>query len=138
LHARTELKPESNMSRELLFLVALLIAFCGCEGYRRTDGYSVVQRTNDNKDSFVAWVPVVLEHHGHKYFARCNNIKAVDTDSKHDRGCELHVGMTVRCQFFTNRDISGYDLICGSKRNEKGDLDTYGENELLFIDKEEN
>jgi len=46
--------------------------------------------------------------------------------------------MKVECQFFANRDVSGYDLICGSKRDPNGNLDTYGENELLFIDKEEN
>jgi hypothetical protein len=82
-------------------------------------------------------VPVVLEHDGHKYYARCNNIKGVE-DPKVTQRCELHVGMKVECQLFKSRDVSGYDLICGSKRDEKGDLDTHGENELLYIDREEN
>jgi hypothetical protein len=46
--------------------------------------------------------------------------------------------MTVHCEFFKDRDVNGYDIICGSRRNEEGDLDTYGENELLYVDREEN
>lgn len=96
--------------------------------------YKVIERVNSDA-SLVVEVPVTLEHDGHKYHAQCNNIKGVA--GSQTRGCELHVGMVVECQFFSHRE-SGYDLICGDKRNEKGDLDTYGENELLRIDKEEN
>ena len=77
-----------------------------------------------------------MQHDGHKYYAHCNDIKAVE-DSKVTVHCNLHVGMTVECQSFENRDVTGYDLICGSRRDEKGNLGTYGENELLFIDREE-
>ncbi len=119
-----------------LFVASLmaLATLSGCD--RRTDRYTVIKRTNIEGD-FVPEIPVVLEHNGYRYYARCNNIKAV-ADSKENKHCELHVGMTVSCQLFKSRDVSGYDLICGSRRNEKGDLDTYGENELLFIEKEEN
>jgi hypothetical protein len=49
-------------------IAALLLPLCcGSEDYRRTDRYSVLQRVNDNKDSLVVWVPVILEHEGHKY-----------------------------------------------------------------------
>jgi hypothetical protein len=99
------------------------------------DQYTVIGRTNSS-EHLVIDVPIVLEHDGHKYYARCNNIKGVK-DPNVTRHCDLHVGMKVHCQFFTSRDTNGYDLICGDKRNEKGDLDTYGENEFLFIDREE-
>lgn len=113
-----------------------VLMVCACESGTRHDRYTVIGRTNSD-DNLVFFVPVVLQHNGHKYFARCNNIKAVK-DSKVTQHCELHVGMQVECQFFNSRDVSGYDLICGNKRNQKGDLDTVGENELLYIDKEEN
>jgi hypothetical protein len=113
-----------------------VLMVCACDGGRRPDRYTVIGRTNSD-DNVVLFVPVVLQHDGHRYYARCNNIKAGE-DPKVTLHCNLHVGMTVECQFFKSRDVSEYDLICGSKRTEKGALDTFGENELLFIDKEEN
>jgi len=113
----------------VVFAVAMANVAC-----TKANRYTVISRTNPD-DSFVAQVPVVLEHNGTRYYAQCNNIKAVQ-GSKETAHCNLHVGMVVECQFFNGRDVSGYDLICGSKRNDKGNLDTYGENELLLVDKE--
>ncbi len=49
--------------------------------------------------------------------------------------------MSINCQWYRDGERSpgwkGYDLICGTKRNEVGELDTYSENELLNIDREE-
>jgi hypothetical protein len=112
----------------------LTLMMCACNSGRRTDRYTVIARTNSDYE--LDDVPIVLQHDGHKYYARCNNIKAVE-DPKVTIHCNLHVGMTVECQFFENRQVVGYDLICGSKRDEKGDLAAFGENELLQIDKEE-
>ena len=125
--------------REVFVVVSLLmmsLSLIAWGRYTRPDRYKVIGRTNGNS-SLVVEVPVVLEHDGHKYYARCNNIKGVENPSV-TRHCELHVGMTVECELFTSRDVNGYDLICGSKRNKDGKLDTYGENELLFVDREEN
>ena len=117
----------------LIVLVSLLISTC--QNDRRVSRYRVIERTNSSA-GLVFEVPIVLEHDGHKYFARCNNIKGIK-DPNVTKHCELHVGMTVECQVFKQKDL-GYDLICGSMRNQKGDLDAYGENELLTIDREEN
>jgi len=114
------------------FMLILMLFACNRE--KPTDRYTVIGRTNSDYE--LADVPIVLQHNGHKYYARCNNVKAVE-DPKVTLHCNLHVGMTVECQDFASRDVSGYDLICGSKRNQKGTLDTFGENELLQIDKEE-
>jgi hypothetical protein len=117
-------------------LLALLLVLCVCERNGRRERYTVIGRTNSD-EHLVLFVPIVLEHNGHKYYARCNNIKAVE-DPKVTQHCELHVGMKVDCEMFKNRDVNGYDLICGNRRDEKGDLDTHGENEMLYIDREEN
>jgi hypothetical protein len=118
-------------------IVALLAMFTSaCERDKRREHYRVIGRTNTNDAGVVYEIPVILEHDGHTYYARCNNIKGVE-DPKVTRHCELHVGMTVECQVFPHRE-AGYDLICGSRRNDKGNLDTYGENELLIVDKEQN
>jgi hypothetical protein len=114
----------------------LILMMCACNREKQTNRYTVIGRTNSD-DALVSFVPVVLQHDGHKYYARCNNIKEGEGGSKVTLQCNLHVGMTVECQAFASRDVSGYDLICGSKRTEKGTLDTFGENELLQIDKEE-
>ena len=115
-------------------VVIMLLSLAACD--KRHSRCTVVGRTNSDA-SLVFEVPVVLEHDGHKYYARCNNIKGVE-NPKVTQHCELHVGMTVECQFFTSRDVNGYDIICGSRRNKNGDLETYGENELLFVDREVN
>ena len=118
---------------ERLALLALLLSLlCVCNNHNR---YTVIERTNSDSDS-AYYVPVVLQHGGHRYYARCNNFKAV-ADPKVTLHCNLHVGQTVECQFFESGGY-GYDLICGSKRNEKGDLDVFGENDLLTVDKEVN
>ena len=119
----------------VVIITCVTIVWMGaCERQGSRDQYTVIGRANPT-ERLVVEVPITLEHNGHKYYARCNNIKAVkDNGTRH---CDLHVGMKVSCQFFTSRDTTGYDLICGDKRNEKGDLDTYGENELLSIDREE-
>jgi len=121
--------------KAILWLVALLPLYA-CHKDKNYDRFTVIERANSD-DSFVPWVPVVLQHDGHKYYARCNNFKGT-RDPKVTLRCNLHVGMTVECQFYANRDGSGYDLICENMRNEKGDLDTFGENEMLDIDKEVN
>lgn len=113
----------------------LILMMCACNREKRTDRYTVIERTNSDAP-LVFLVPIVLQHDGHKYYAHCNDIKAVE-DPKVTIHCNLHVGMTVECQLFEDRYVNGYDLICGSKRNKKGDLDVFGENELLFIDREE-
>jgi hypothetical protein len=123
-------------TKRLVWPLILLMLLCACERDGRHDRYKVITRTNINGD-LVLSVPVVLEHDGHKYYAQCNNVKAVE-DPKVTKQCDLHVGMMVECQLFKNREVNGYDLICGSRRNQKGDLDTYGDNELLQIDREEN
>ncbi|MGA9043022.1 MAG: hypothetical protein WB421_21010 [Terriglobales bacterium] len=110
---------------------AMILSLCACNSHNR---YEVIERSNVS-DGF--YVPVVLLHDGHKYSARCNDLKGT-ADPKVTEHCNLHVGQTVECQLFENRGVNGYDLICGRSRNNKGNLDTYGENELLFIDKEEN
>ena len=107
-----------------------LTLLCACNDHNR---YTVIERTNVDEGSYV---PVILLHDGHKYRARCNNVKGT-SNPKVTEHCNLHVGQTVECQFFANRDANGYDLICGSKRDPNGNPDTFGENELLFIDKEE-
>jgi hypothetical protein len=137
-HCCADTEHEAKVNRPALAALvigagAMILWLGACRGPR--DEYTVIGRTNSN-DSLVFEVPVILEHDGHKYYARCNNVKGVK-DPKVTRHCDLHVGMKVHCQFFTSRDTNGYDLICGEKRNEKADLDTYGENELLFIDREE-
>jgi len=124
--------------REVLIVVCvlmMLLSLVAYERHKRHARYKVVGRTN-SESSLVFEVPVVLEHDGHKYYARCNNIKGVENPNV-TQHCELHVGMTVECELFTSRDVNGYDLICGSKRNKDGNLDTYGENELLYVDREE-
>jgi hypothetical protein len=115
--------------------IMLALMICACNREKRTDRYTVIERTNSDAE-LVLSVPIVLQHDGHKYYAQCNDIKGVE-DPKVTIHCNLHVGMTVDCQLFENRHVNGYDLICGSKRDEKGDLATFGENELLQIDKEE-
>jgi len=119
-------------------VVAILLSM-GCGIAESTSKWKVVVRENP-KDLFGSWVNVVLEHDGHRYFARCNNNKAGSTKGR-TYGCGLHVGDTVKCQWYRDREQSkeykGYDLICGDKRNEKGELDTFGENELLQIEREE-
>ena len=115
------------------FMLILMLFACNRE--KQTNRYTVIGRTNSDAE-LVFLVPIVLQHDGHKYYAHCNDIKAVE-DPNVTIHCNLHVGMTVECQLFEDRHVNGYDLICGSKRNKKGDLDVFGENELLFIDKEE-
>jgi hypothetical protein len=133
-------RPAKVMNRKRLSIVVcplmVLMLLCACERNRRHELYRVIGRTNSDAE-VVYEVPVVLERNGHKYYAKCNNIKAVE-NPKVTQHCELHVGMKVECQFFANRDVNGYDLICGSKRDPNGNLDTYGENKLLSIEKEEN
>jgi len=119
---------------KLLLIAVLSSILFGCQN-ARFSRYTVISRTNP--DSELSRVPVVLEHGGHRYYAQCTNIKSV-SDPQRTTHCELHVGATIECQFFSDRDTTGYDLICGSKRNpQTGNLDTYGENELLTIDREE-
>jgi hypothetical protein len=113
----------------------LILMLFACNREKQTNRYTVIGRTNSDAE-LVFLVPIVLQHDGHKYYAHCNDIKAVE-DPNVTIHCNLHVGMTVECQLFEDRHVNGYDLICGSKRNKKGDLDVFGENELLFIDKEE-
>jgi hypothetical protein len=120
------------MKRAAISAVVLAAALaCNKENHR----YTVVSRMTP-EGTPVIQVPVILEHSGTRYYAQCNNIKGVQ-GSKVPVGRNLHVGMIVECQFFSSRDSYGYDLICGNKRNAKGDLDTFGENELLTVDKEE-
>jgi hypothetical protein len=117
------------MKRALIVLVlALSLAACN----RNT--YTVIERTNDSEYS----VRVVLLHDGTKFHATCNNIKAT-ADPNINEHCNLHVGQTVKCQFFSDRlslDAGGYDLICGDDRR-NGKLITSGKNELLQVDKED-
>lgn len=54
--------------------------------------------------------------------ARCNKIKRV-ADPKVTLHCNLHVGMTVERHLFESREVSGHDLLCGSKHNDTGALD---------------
>ncbi len=72
-------------------------------------------------------------------YARCNNYKGGPNGALYR--CGLHAGQSAECQWFKDGEQSkgykGYDLICGRKRNDAGELDTYGENELLYIDREE-
>jgi hypothetical protein len=137
--------PESDVSRnrvmetkrilKTLCPFMLILMMCACNREQHTNRYTVIERKNG--DYSLDDVPIVLQHDGHKYYARCNNIKEGEGGRMVTLHCNLHVGMTVECQFFENRQVVGYDLICGSKRDEKGDLAAFGENELLQIDKEE-
>lgn len=117
---------------ERLAVLALVLSLlCACNDHNR---YKVIERTNVGQGYDV---PVILLHDGHKCRARCNNVKGT-SNPKLTEHCNLHVGQSVECQSFEDRDVNGYDLICGSKRDSDGNLDTDGENELLYIDKEEN
>jgi hypothetical protein len=124
---------ESHRILKTLCPFMLILMMCACNREKQANRYTVIERTNSDA-KLVLWIPVVLQHDGHKYYAHCNDIKAVE-NPKVTLHCNLHVGMTVECQFFENRQV-GYDLICGSRRDEKGNLAQYGENELLLIDRE--
>jgi hypothetical protein len=70
---------------------------------RRRDEYNVIERVNDTDYS----VKIVLEHDGHKFHGTCNNYKSgLNGEIKHR---DLHVGQTIRCKSFPNRDEEGYD-----------------------------
>jgi hypothetical protein len=118
-----------NPSLSAMFLLILLFSVSGCS---KQNQYTVIERTNLREGYEI---PIVLLHDGHKYYARCNDLKAASDDAHKEVHCGLRVGQTVECEFHPDRD-SGYDLICGRKRNANGKLDTYGENELLIVDKE--
>ena len=119
-------------------LILAVISAASCHAGTNANRWTVVSRTNSEAE-LKLWVFVVLEHDGHKYYARCNNYKAGPKGANY--GCELHVGMSVDCQWYRDgaqsKGWKGYDLICGTKRNDAGELDTYGENELLNIDRED-
>ena len=116
---------------------AATMLFIGCGLSDSTSRWRVVAREDPkNSSGFEVYeVKVVLEHGGHRYHALCNNLKGGSIKDQVYR-CELYVGNTVRCQWYKQREM-GYDLICGDKRNEKGELDTFGESELLQIEREE-
>jgi hypothetical protein len=121
------------MMKSVVIFGIVLAASLACD--KENHHYTVVGRTNPQGNP-VLQVPVVLEHSGTRYYAQCNNIKGVQ-GSNVPVGCNLHVGMIVECQLFGSRASNGYDLICGNKRNAKGEVDTFGENELLLVDREE-
>jgi hypothetical protein len=97
----------------------------------------VVGRTNTT-DRSEFWVDVVLEHAGHRYYARCNSYQAGLVKDTVYRCGGLHADHIVNCQWYRDRERSkGYDLIWGNKRNQNGELDNFGENELLDITRQE-
>jgi hypothetical protein len=130
-----EVSVNARLAFSIVVFLTIASSFPACERDKRRERFRVIGRANPNDAAVVYELPVILEHDGHKYYAKCNNIKAVE-DPKVTRHCELHVGMTLECQFFNDRE-PGYDLICGTRRDVEGNLSTYGENELLTIDKEE-
>jgi len=134
-------------------VAALGILESGCNSNKNP--YTVIEHTGDNEvsasDLYTVnerkgeegvsiddpWVSLTLVHDGKKFYVRCNNYKAATNKNK-PVGCQLHVGQTVTCQFFTDsmsRDAGGYDFIGGNDR-ENGKLITSDKNELLQIDKE--
>ena len=134
----TDLRPPGTVLA--VVLIAILVpAGCGFTDSASAD-WRVVSRNNPTADQSEFWVDVVFEHAGDRYYARCNNYKGGSAKDTVYR-CGLHAGDTVNCQWYRDRERSsgykGYDLICGDKRNQKGELDKFGENELLDIDREE-
>lgn len=116
--------------KPILTALVLVLSLTACN--RNT--YTVIERKNDSEYS----VRVVLLHDGTKFHATCNNFKATADPNKNEH-CNLHVGQTVKCQFFPDRlsvDAGGYDLICGNDRRD-GKLTTSEKNELLQVDKED-
>lgn len=102
--------------------------------------YKVVDRIDDPKcleHDPGCRVEVVLLHDGHRLHATALDYKSgANGQLLH---CNLHVGETVKCKFFSDRyseDAGGYDLICGSELWH-GRLTTSGGNELLTIHRDE-
>jgi|GEM_PF-1490580 len=102
--------------------------------------YKVVDRADDPncfQDRIGCRVEVVLLHDNHRLHATALDYK-VGADGKVIH-CNLHVGETVKCKFFSDRnsqDAGGYDLICGSELR-VGRLTTTAENEMLTIYRDE-
>jgi hypothetical protein len=102
--------------------------------------YKVAQRIEDpgcSADHVGCRVKVVLLHDDHRLYASAVDYR-VDIGGN-IRFCNLHVGETVKCKFFADRnteDAGGYDLICGDQLW-NGQLATTGGNELLTIYRDE-
>ncbi len=113
-------------------VVVLLLSLNACD----RDLYTVVERKNDPD---AGWLNVVLVHGNRKLYTTCNNYKGAGNykaaETKMIFRCGLHVGDTVRCKSFPNRE-EGYDLICGNELV-NGVLTSSGRNELLLIEREE-
>jgi hypothetical protein len=105
-----------------LLTIAISLSACARDRYSARDRYTVVGRTNDS-DSKDQWnVKVVLEHDGHKLYAKCGEKATVE-------GCTFHVGQTLDCKFLPRHQEF---LTCGN-----GKSDTIAGNDVLLIEKEE-